>query len=114
MAATTQQLFGTQYVLADEIGYLVTYFAIALDKLIQRSFNVLIVCSSGMGSAKMLASRVEQEIPEITVKKVTSIIDMERLDLTHFNLILSTVSLEIQGHDFLRVSPLLSTMGKTN
>lgn len=109
VAATTQQSFGTHYFPADAIGYLVTYFAIAMVKLVQRSFNVLIVCSSGMGSAKMLASRVEREIPEITIKKVTSIIDMERLDLAHF---ISTVPLEIQGHDFLRVSPLLSTMEK--
>ena len=112
VAAATRQLFGAQYFPADEIGYLVMYFAIALDKLVQRSFNVLIVCSSGMGSAKMLASRVEREIPEITVKKVTSIIEMEHLDLTQFDLILSTVPLEIKGHDFLRVSPLLSTVEK--
>lgn len=112
VAAATRQLFGAQYFPADEIGYLVMYFAIALDKLVQRSFNVLIVCSSGMGSAKMLASRVEREIPEITVKKVTSIIEMEHLDLTQFDLILSTVPLEIKGHDLLRVSPLLSTMEK--
>lgn len=112
VAAATRQLFGAQYFPADEIGYLVMYFAIALDKLVQRSFNVLIVCSSGMGSAKMLASRVEREIPEITVKKVTSIIEMEHLDLTQFDLILSTVPLEIKGHDLLRVSPLLSTVEK--
>ena len=112
VAAATRQLFGAQYFPADEIGYLVMYFAIALDKLVQRSFNVLIVCSSGMGSAKMLASRVEREISEITVKKVTSIIEMEHLDLTQFDLILSTVPLEIKGHDLLRVSPLLSTVEK--
>lgn len=41
----------------DEIGFLVLHFAVALDKVLDKSINALVVCSSGMGSSKMLANR---------------------------------------------------------
>lgn len=67
-------VFPEDYFPEDEIGYLVLYFAVSLDNIAKKTFRVLVVCSSGMGSSKMLASRLEREIPEICVRKIVSLI----------------------------------------
>ena len=71
-----QDVFPNDYFPEDEVGYIVLYFAVTMDRITQKSFRVMVVCSSGMGSAKMLASRLEREIPELYIKKVTSFITM--------------------------------------
>lgn len=92
----------------DEIGYLVLYFALALDKLAKKIFRVLIVCSGGMGSSKMLAHALEREVPEISIVKTTSIIAFEQENLEDYDLILSTIPLYIEEGAYLRVSPMLN------
>ena len=43
----------------DEIGYIVIYFIASMDYLSKNSISVLVVCSTGIGSSKMLRSRLE-------------------------------------------------------
>ena len=69
-------VFSEDYFPEDEIGYLVLYFAVSLDNITKKTFRILVVCSSGMGSSKMLASRLEREIPEIYVRKIVSLIGL--------------------------------------
>lgn len=92
----------------DEIGYLVLYFAVSVDKFAKGSFRVLVVCSSGMGSSKMLASRLEREIPEIYIKKIISLISLPEEDLQEYDLILSTIPIMLDNANYMRVSPLLN------
>ena len=54
----------------DEIGYIVIYFIASMDYLSKNSISVLVVCSTGIGSSKMLRSRLEREFSEIDVKKI--------------------------------------------
>ena len=56
----------------DEIGYIVIYFIASMDYLSKNSISVLVVCSTGIGSSKMLRSRLEREFSEIDVKKILS------------------------------------------
>src|SRR5699024_547623 len=52
---------------ADEIGYLVLHFgAVLFDKPFTKPVNALVVCASGIGTAKILASQLQQQFPEIT------------------------------------------------
>lgn len=92
----------------DEIGYLVLYFAVSLDKISKKSFRVLVVCSSGMGSSKMLASRLEREIPEIYIKKLVALINLPEEELGEYDLILSTIPLSLASNRYMMVSPLLN------
>ena len=92
----------------DELGYLVIYFATAFDKLTKRIFRVIVVCSGGMGSSKMLASTLEREIPEITVEKTLSVVALGNERLEDYDLVLSTIPLYIDDDAYLRVSPMLS------
>lgn len=85
------RIFQDDFFPDDEIGYLVLYFAVSLDKVMKRSFRILVVCSGGMGSSKMLAHRVEQEIPEICVSKEVSLVGFGQENLDEYDLILSTI-----------------------
>lgn len=53
----------------DEIGYIVIYFIASMDYLSKNSISVLVVCSTGIGSSKMLRSRLEREFSEIVLKR---------------------------------------------
>lgn len=103
------RIFQDDFFPDDEIGYLVLYFAVSLDKVMKRSFRILVVCSGGMGSSKMLAHRVEQEIPEICVSKEVSLVGFGQENLDEYDLILSTIPLYIDKRNYLKVSPLLSS-----
>lgn len=101
-------VFPEDYFPEDEIGYLVLYFAVSLDNITKKTFRILVVCSSGMGSSKMLASRLEREIPEIYVRKIVSLIGLGKEDLSDYDLILSTIPLYLDQEMYLKVSPLLN------
>ncbi len=105
---SVREVFPEDYFPDDEIGYLVLYFAVSLDNITKKTFRILVVCSSGMGSSKMLASRLEREIPEICVRKIVSLIGLGKEDLNEYDLILSTVPLYLNSNEYLKVSPLLN------
>ncbi|MGM0240658.1 BglG family transcription antiterminator [Enterococcus sp. AZ103] len=92
----------------DEIGFLTLHFSVALDKVMDRSITALIVCSSGMGSSKMLASRLTREIPEIEIKKIISFLKLYDENLDNYDMVFSTISLPLNEHDYMMVSPLLN------
>lgn len=102
-----REIFPEDKFTQDEIGYLTLYFAVSLDKFAKRSTRILIVCSSGMGSSKMLASRLEREISEIYVKKVVSLLGLGKEDLDRYDLILSTIPLYLEPERYIKVSPML-------
>lgn len=92
----------------DEIGFLVLHFAVALDKVLDKSITALVVCSSGMGSSKMLANRLIREIPEVEIKKIVSFLKLTQENLEEYDVIFSTVSLPLDTQDYVMVSPLLN------
>lgn len=102
------EVFPELYFPDDETGFLLFYFAVALDQVMKRAFKILVVCSGGMGSSRMLASRVTQEIPEVRIEKVTSLIELSTENLENYDLILSTIPLYIDKSRYMLVSPLLN------
>ena len=98
----------------DEIGYIVIYFIASMDSLSKHSISVLVVCSSGIGSSKMLRSRLEREFSEIDVKKIISLHKLRDEDLSLYDLIISTVPLDLDESKYLCVSPLLNQEEKEN
>lgn len=104
----TEYVFKEDKFPEDEIGFLVLHFAVALDKVLDKSITALVVCSSGMGSSKMLANRLIREIPEIEIKKIVSFLKLTQEDLEQYDVIFSTVSLPLDVQDYVMVSPLLN------
>ena len=66
----------------------------------------MVVCSSGIGTSRLLSTRLEQAFNEIERITQASVSDLNVLDLTAYDGIISTVNLDIDV-PFLVVNPLL-------
>src|SRR5699024_10670157 len=93
----------------DEIAFIVPHFGSAL--LMQeekKGIHAVIVCPTGIGTSKMLASRIQKEFAEISSVEIKSIRAIEKSNLNKFDLILSTVRLPFDDIHYILVSPLLN------
>ncbi|WP_019378082.1 BglG family transcription antiterminator [Virgibacillus halodenitrificans] len=101
------ELFPEVHFPDDEIGYLVLHFASALlSGEWKVDLRALVICSSGIGTAKILASRLMQKIPEI--KQVDNRSMFEVADVkADYDLIVSTIPLKEDENDYILVSPML-------
>ena len=92
----------------DDIAFIVLHFGSALvvrEK--ELNFKALIVCPTGIGTSKMLASRIKQEFIEIGPIDIKSIKEISEVDLRPYDLIISTVKLPYFKLDYILVTPLL-------
>lgn len=108
VSKAAEEVFGKEFFPEDELCFLVLYFVMMIDKLSNKAFRVLIVCSSGMGSSKMLTSRLEYEVPEVYVKDIISLTDLHNKNVHDYELVLSTIPLPLAPEEYLKVSPLLN------
>lgn len=98
------------YLSEDEIGFMTLYFVRAIDKHNETmESNVLIICNTGRGAAKLLSSRFINNIPEVHVLGIGApeIIDNFMKDNQEIHLIISTIPLDNDLRHIV-VSPLLS------
>jgi mannitol operon transcriptional antiterminator len=94
----------------EEIGYLVMHFGASLERSNQKDwdYRALIVCSSGIGSSKILATRIDKEIPEINHLKNISLFDIDKIPKGDYDIIISTIPLPMNTNKYILVSPLLT------
>ncbi|WP_234028602.1 BglG family transcription antiterminator [Lentibacillus sp. Marseille-P4043] len=93
----------------DEIGYLVLHFAAALlDKEEEVDLRALIICSSGIGTAKILATKLTQQFPEIKHVENKSLFDLNHLNPEIYDIVVSTIPLKDFAGDYILTSPILS------
>ncbi|KQB93141.1 PTS sugar transporter [Geobacillus sp. PA-3] len=107
VANGTKQLFGYIPVPEEEIGYLVLHFAAALMRE-KKGWRALVICSSGLGTAKILATRLKRAIPDITVMEQASVFELKKKDLRAYDLVISTVPLPEEYGPHVIVSPMLT------
>ncbi len=107
------ELFPNIRVPDDEVGYLVLHFGAALSRITQerRRYRALVVCSAGIGSANMLASRLREKIPEIELIVNVSWFDIQTMSLEGWDILISTIPLPIPQDYYVLVEPLLSDEG---
>ena len=93
----------------NEIAYIVLHFGSALElKKEDVQIQALIICPTGIGTSKMLASRIKNEIPEITSTDIISLKEMHTMDWSQYQIIVSTVLLPLQENfEYVHVNPLL-------
>ncbi|ATY57619.1 TPA: PRD domain-containing protein [Staphylococcus argenteus] len=89
-----------------EIAFIVLHFGGSIKNQGNRFLSILVVCSSGMGTSRLLSTRLEQVFNEIERITQASVSDLNTLDLTQFDGIISTVNLDITS-PYLTVNPLL-------
>ncbi|WP_067838034.1 BglG family transcription antiterminator [Amphibacillus sediminis] len=94
-----------------EIAYLVLHFAAATIQHDQKTnkLSALVICSSGIGTSKMLASRIKQEIAEIDKIDNCSLFELGNIRLENYHIVISTIPLKNQIEDYVLVSPILTT-----
>jgi len=93
----------------DEIAFIVLHFGSAmLMNETQKDIQAVVVCPTGIGTSKMLASRLQKEVTEISSVEIKSIKDFELVNPDDYDVILSTVRLPFPEVDYVIVTPLLS------
>ncbi|KZZ83485.1 BglG family transcription antiterminator [Bacillus sp. SJS] len=93
----------------DEIAYIVLHFGSALElRKEELSIRALVVCPTGIGTSKMLASRIKKEMAEISSIEVASLKEIQEIDLQKFDLVISTVRLPFFQQSYVLVNPLLT------
>jgi mannitol operon transcriptional antiterminator len=100
----------TPYVPDSEAAYLVLHFGASLERNRQSSMHVraLLVCTSGIGSSKMLAARISKEFPQIEILGNISWYEASRIPRDQYDVLISTVELPLPMDSYIRLSPLLS------
>ncbi|WP_430534556.1 BglG family transcription antiterminator [Listeria rocourtiae] len=94
----------------EEIGYLVLHFGAALlQKNEHQVFSGLVVCSSGIGTSKMLATRLKQALPQLKDLQNVSLFEiLNHRNTQHFDVIVSTIDLGKVDFEYFLVSPMLT------
>lgn len=94
-----------------EIGYLTMHLGAAVERRRMarpRRFRVVAVCSSGVGTARLLASRLQAALPEVELVAVTSLLSLgETLRSCDCDLVVATCPVPALATPVVQVSPLL-------
>ncbi|MEX1029761.1 MAG: BglG family transcription antiterminator [Paenibacillaceae bacterium] len=101
----------TEFVIPDEeVGFLVMHFGASLVRIQQlpRRVKALLVCTSGIGSSKLLAVRIEKELPQIELLAHISWFEATRISEEDYDLVISTVDLPLPSDQYFKLSPLLT------
>lgn len=92
----------------EEIGYIVLHFGSALLQTKKEiSLRTLVVCSSGIGTAKLLATKLQKQFPEIKQVENKSLFEIAKTNLADYDLIVSTLPLKDIDRDYIIASPML-------
>ena len=94
----------------EEIGFLVMHFGAAiLGTKGENDLKAYVVCSSGIGTSKMLATQLRREIREIEEIRNVSAFELNELFISDRDLIISTIHLQDFSREYITVSPFLTT-----
>ncbi|MFU1792627.1 BglG family transcription antiterminator [Paenibacillus azoreducens] len=94
----------------EEIAFLVMHFGASRERLgqIHPHVRAVIVCTSGIGSSKMLAVRLRKEFPQLQIVEQASWYEAARIPRSDYDFIISTVDLSLPEEQYLKLSPLLT------
>lgn len=88
--------FTNMYLTDDEIGYITLHVAAHVEMYEKKTKkNVILVCTTGKGTAKVLEVRLSRSVPELNILKTVSVFDLEddNVNLENVDLIISTVNI---------------------
>ena len=96
----------------EEVGYITMHIDVAMQRqqAILRKIKVLIVCPGGIGTARILCSKIQSLFPDIGSLTVGSLNDVSpKSDNDKYDLILSTVPISLKNYsNTLQVSPFVT------
>ena len=93
----------------EEIAYLVLHFAAAtIERASPQNLSVLVICSSGLGTSKMVSSQLKNKISGISQIDQASLFELESKALSDYDLILSTIPLKDYVDEYTLISTILT------
>ncbi|WP_342047547.1 BglG family transcription antiterminator [Bacillus sp. OTU530] len=93
----------------EEIGYLVMHFGSVLFRQpVTENLKALVICSSGIGTSKMLATRLQQEFPEMRRVQNVSLFELPNINTDEYDIVVSTIALSGFNNGYIQVSPILN------
>lgn len=90
----------------EEVGYITMHIAVAIQnqQAMLKNIKVLVVCPNGIGTSRMLCSKVKARFNDIDIIDVVSLHDINNLiDKDKYDLILSTVPIRFKTKEKLIV-----------
>lgn len=104
-----QEVFPEYQVPEEEIGYLVMHFGAAvLNTKEKQSLRTVVICSTGIGTSKMLVTRLQREFPELEDIQNISLQNFKQIPITEDLLVISTIPIPSSHVDYILVSPMLN------
>ncbi|MFS0727926.1 BglG family transcription antiterminator [Paenibacillus sp. 1P07SE] len=109
-AKTAREVYPGFTIPDEEIGFLAMHFGASLERAEGGGGNglrALLVCTSGIGSSRLLAARLAKSFPRLHITGNVSWYEASRLPETEYDLILSTIDLPLPESRYVKLSPLL-------
>ncbi|MGX7418954.1 BglG family transcription antiterminator [Carnobacterium gallinarum] len=101
-------VFPKNYFSENDRIYLVIHFASSLENnQVLHELKTLVICSSGIGTSKMLENRLYKNFPEMKEIDVIPLSQIQNQDLTKFDFIFSTIVLPGFTSQYQLITPLL-------
>lgn len=91
----------------DEIAYIAIHIEAAIERK-SNSLNTIVVCSTGMGTAELLATKIQKRFKQINIISVESFSEFSTRNTADIDLVLSTIPIKTKV-PHLVVSPLLTS-----
>ncbi|MGG5333527.1 BglG family transcription antiterminator [Enterococcus sp. AZ163] len=91
----------------DEIAFLTMYFQAAIERA-RMNRKILIVCQMGIATSELLINRIKNVLPSLDTFEIASIPELEHTDFDQYDLIISTIKVEIPRKKVILVSPFLT------
>lgn len=92
---------------ATELSYIVLHFASSYEQIYRENFvRALVICSSGIGSSKILGSLIRKNIPEIKNLEYSTPIKLKEDLTSNYDIIISTIKLE-DDIDYILIPTIL-------
>lgn len=92
-----------------EVAYIVVHICAAIERNKNENarYSVMIVCNGGIGTSQLLLARLEKFF-HLNVVDVIPAHNLDHADLKEVDVIISTISLQNKGVDYIQVDPLLT------
>lgn len=92
----------------DEIAFLTMYFQAAIERA-RMNRKILIVCQMGIATSELLVNRIKNALPSLDTFEVASVPELEDTNLEQYDLIISTIKVDIPEKEVILVSPFLTS-----
>ena len=91
----------------DEIAFLTIYFQAAIERA-KLNRRILVVCQTGIATSELLINRIKNVLPSLDTLEAASVMELDEIGLDAFDLILSTINIDLPNKKVIYVSPFLN------